>query len=384
MAANVYNIIWADDEIDSYRRDNTVTTILRSKNVKLLDFAHTSSELKEKLNEWEDTVDAVITDGNFDKKKTVDIIRSTSGISDVLTFISDFNRKRIIPFFLYTGKKALLKEKFTDGELDYFEKRGRIFEKGSFSKMLEKIKEDVDYINSPQFRIRNKYAKEFEAAALIQDATENLERGLLYIYEDESWENTQDYFNPARKIVERIISSCSEMNLLPPHLSLNIASKIFSGLSCGYSLKKPLMEKPLAESLHFFLKMTQDGSHDTDDLQLNVDQYVRDTKNINLYLSILHIAMDLLLWHKRMKDEYSNTKERLWDSDFIYLGKVCKHPVKNFFYTNIYQLETKDVDIHDGDLVGILKRDENRFPTGEITDFVFKNNYIILEKNKNN
>lgn len=384
MAANVYNVIWADDEIDSYRRDDTVIKILRSKHIQLLDYAHTSTELKEKLNEWEDMVDAVITDGNFDKKKTVDIIRSTSGISDVLSFISDFNRKRFIPFFLYTGKKALMKEKFTDGELDYFEKRDRIFEKGSLSKMLERIKEDVDYINSPQFRIRNKYAKEFEAATKIQDATENLERGLLYIYEDESWENTQDYFNPARKIVERIISSCSEMNILPPHVSLNIASKIFSGINCGYSLKRPLMEKPLAESLHFFLKMTQDGSHDTDDLQLNVDKYVRDTKNTNLYLSILHIAMDLLLWHKRMKDEYSNTKERLWDSDFIYLGKVCKHPVKNFFYTNIYQLETKDVDIHDGDLVCILKRDDNRFPTGEITDFVFKNNYIILEKNKNN
>ena len=383
MEANVYNVIWADDEIDSYRRDNTVINILRRKQVNLLDFAHTSSELKEKLNEWEDKVDAVITDGNFDKKKTVDIIRSTSGISDVLTFISDFNRKRIIPFFLYTGKKALLKEKFTDGELDYFEKRGRIFEKGSLSNMLTKIKEDVDYINSPQFRIRNKYAMEFEAAALIQDATENLERGLLYLYEDDSWENTQDYFTPARKIVERIIRSCSEMNLLPPHLSLNIASKIFSGINCGYRLKKPLMEKPLAESLHFFLKITQDGSHDTDDLQLNVDQYVRDTKNTNLYLSILHIAMDLLLWHKKMKDEYSNINERQWESDFIYIGKVCKHPVyDNFFYTDKYQLDSKDVDIQDGDLVGILKSEDKKRPNGKITDFVFKNNYIILEKLK--
>ena len=100
MAANVYNIIWADDDIDSFRRDNSVISVMRSNDVNMLDYAHTSSELKEKLIEWEDKVDAVITDGNFDKKKTVDIYKSTSGISDVLTFISDFNRKRFIPFFL--------------------------------------------------------------------------------------------------------------------------------------------------------------------------------------------------------------------------------------------------------------------------------------------
>lgn len=382
MAANVYNIIWADDDVDSFRMDETTMRIMKSEHVKLLDYAHTSSELREKLNDWEDMVDAVITDGNFDRKRTTEIMKSTSGLSDVLSFINEYNRKRFIPFFLYTGKKALLKEKFTDGELYYFESRKRIFEKGNFKKMLQKIKSDVDSINSPQFRIRNKYAREFEAAKSIQDATENLERGLLYLYEEDNWKNTQDYFNPARKIVERIIRSCSEMNLLPPHLSLNIASKLLSDIDCGYSLKKPIMEKPLAESLHFFLKITQDGSHDAEDLPLNVDQYVRETQNINLYRTILYIAMDLLLWHKRMKNQFSNNHERLWNSDFIYEGKVCKHPAKNIFYTSKYQLDTKEVDIQDGDWVGILKRDDNKHPMGEITDYVYKKNYVIIEKAK--
>ena len=78
------------------------------------DFANTfkvnPNTMQKALTELEDMVDAVITDGNFDRKKTVDIIRSTSGISDVVSFISDFNRKKTIPFFLYTGKRDLLKE----------------------------------------------------------------------------------------------------------------------------------------------------------------------------------------------------------------------------------------------------------------------------------
>lgn len=381
MAANVYNVIWADDEIDSFRRDKSVVSVMESQNVKLLDFAHTSSELKEILMEKEDMVDAVITDGNFDKKRTINFNdRSTSGISDVLTFISEFNRKRIIPFFLYSGKKKLLKEKFTDGELDYFEQRGRIFEKGNLDKMLIKIKEEVDYINSVQFRIRNKYRKEFEAAKLIEGAIENIERGLLYLYEDSSWKDIQDYFNPARKIVERIMDRCIEMNILPPHISLNTAQKILQGTLSDYCLSVPLMEKPLAESLRFFLSITQDGSHDANDLQLGVDQYVRQTQNVNLYLSILHIAMDLLLWHERMHKKYENNTNRLWTCSFVHQGIVCLHPSGKFFHSGKYQLEKKNGALKDGDMVGIRSSvpNKNAAKIPAITDFVYETNYIIL------
>ena len=388
METNVYNVIWADDEVDIFYRDENVQRTFNKYGIKILDIAHTSAELREKLSDWEDKVDAVITDGNYDKRKTSDIeeSRTTSGLVDTISLISEFNRKRIIPFFLYTGKGKMLQEKFTDGELEYFDKRDRIIKKGNIKELLEKIIHDVNEINSPTFRIRNKYALEFEAASLIEEATENLERGLLYLYEDDAWKNTQDYFNPARKIVERIKASCIQMNLLPPHISLNVMSKLFSGIGkdSGYWLKEPLMKKPLAESLHFFLKITQDGSHDEDDLSLNVDQYVRETKNINLYRTILYIAMDLLLWHKRMNEKYSDNHERLWDSNFIYEGRVCKHSSRNFFYTGAYQLETKDVSINDGDWIGILKGDENKRPIGEIKSFVYKNNYIILEKAESN
>lgn len=386
METNVYNVIWADDEVDMYYRDVIVQKTLEKAGVRIIGVAHTSSELREKLSEYEDMVDAVITDGNYDKRKTSDIeeSRTTSGLVDTISLINEFNRKRIIPFYLYTGKGKMLQEKFTDGELEYFEKRERIYEKGTFKKLLERITIDVKAINSPSFRIRNKYASEFDAASLIEEATENLERGLLYLYEDDAWKNTQDYFNPARKIVERIKASCCQMNLLPPHLSLNVMSKLLSGKDCGYWLKEPLMEKPLAESLLFFLKITQDGSHDDDDMSLNVDHYVRETKNINLYRTILYIAMDLLLWHKRMNEKYSDNHERLWDSNFIYEGRVCKHPSRNFYYTGVYKLETKDVSINDGDWIGIIKGDDNKRPIGEIKSFVYKNNYIILEKAESN
>jgi len=378
MAANVYNIIWADDDIDSFRMDETTMRIMMSEHVKLLDYAHTSSELREKLSEWEDMVDAVITDGNFDRKRTTEIMKSTSGLSDVLSFINEYNRKRFIPFFLYTGKKALLKEKFTDGELDYFESRKRIFEKGNFKKMLQKIKSDVDFINSPQFRIRNKYAKEFEAAKLIDEASMNLERGLIYLFEDNSWKNVQDYFNPARKIVERIFTKCKELGVLPIEISLNDASRLFSGLECGYKLKREIMPKPLAESLYFFLKITQDGSHDDIDMSLGVDKYVRDTQNINLYRTILYIAMDLLLWFQHISEIDWKEEEPVWECLYLYVGEVCLFP-KATFYVGQYELSSKDSDLKVGDIVGIVKCEESKYPKGNITKFVRKGNYKVIQ-----
>lgn len=384
MAANVYNIIWADDEIDSFRLDDSVIGMLKLHNINLLDYAHTSSELKLKLEEWEDKVDAVITDGNFDKTKTVDIVRSTSGISDVLNFISDFNRKRIIPFYLYTGKKNLLKEKFTDGELEYFEKRDRIFEKGTLSKMLSRIKEEVDSINSPQFRIRNEYKKEFEAAILVEDAERNLEKGLLYLYEEDSWKDVQDYFNPARKIVERIVAECEKMKILPPKSSLNNASKLFSGMvnDNHERLKEEVMMRPLAESLFHFLKITQDGSHDANDMSLGVDKYVRQTKNINLYRSILYIAMDILLWFKNIHEKYQNNTTPLWEEKYDYEGKVFVDVDirnKKYFYTSKYELQTlADNDLKYGDIVRIYTSDSSIHPKGNITEYVKKGNYRRL------
>ena len=378
MEANVYNVIWADDDIDSFRMDDVTIRIMKSEKVRLLDFAHTSTELREKLNEWEDMVDAVITDGNFDRKRTTDILKSTSGLSDVLSFINEYNRKRFIPFFLYTGKKALLKDKFTDGELEYFENRERIFEKGNFKTMLLRIKEDVDHINSPEFRIHNKYAREFEAAKLIEEATENLQRGLLYLYEDNSWKNVQDYFNPARKIVERIMTKCKEKNLLPQEISLNNASRMFSGLDCGYSFKKEIMPKPLAESLFYFLKITQDGSHDDFDMSLGVDKYVRETQNINLYRTILYIAMDLLLWYKGISDYNWEEEEQVWEGIYIFTGEVSQLQGKFTLYTGKYELQSKDTELKAGDIVGIIKSEPSRFPKGMLTEFVKKGNYKII------
>ena len=279
----------------------------------------------------------------------------------------------------------MLKDKFSDGELDFFEKKGRYFEKGKFSQMIKKIKEDVEHVNSSEFRIHNKYAKEFEAAKLIDDATENLQRGLLYIYEEDKWNNVQEYFNPARKIVERIFAKLKEQKILPPISSLNTMSKLLSkgkyeDSDCLFEFKTELMHPALAHSLQFLLDVTQDGSHDNGDLKLGVDSYIRQIKNSNLYRSILFIAMDLLLWYKDIS-KIEIHEEEIWTGSlkFEYVGKLCLSPDGRYWYSGEYEL-MGDPSFKDGAKVGIKKSIENKKAKPGIKKFVPKGCYTILEE----
>ena len=167
--------------------------------------------------------------------------------------------------------------------------------------MFKRIKEDVEHINSPSYRIRNKYAKELEAASLIEGNQECLMNALLYDYSDE-WKETEGFFNPIRKVAESIFDECKKLNILPPINELNTISRfLYSGTIENYSIidEEEIMPKPLARSLWYFLEITQDGSHKKGDLKLGVDKYVRGTRNVNLFRSVLYIAMDLCLWCSR-------------------------------------------------------------------------------------
>jgi hypothetical protein len=386
MSTNVYNIVWADDEIDALM--DRYEERFMDNGFRVIGKAHDGQELKAMLSEMSHKTDAVIIDANFLAASTDGELseRDIPGLDFAYSLFA-FTYERSIPFFLFTQRSdEMLREQLVN-KPDFFKdfkRHEHWFKKNDedeLDEMFGAIKQEVDYKRTDAFLIRNKYRKEFEASLLIDDAETNLEKGLLFLYEDNTWKDTQDYFNPARKIVERIIDSCIKMKLLPPHISLNTAAKILAGKTSDFNLTVPLIEKPLAESLEFFLRITQDGSHDKCDLQLGVDQYVRKVKNANLYLSILHIAMDLLLWHEELFKQYNGNMNRLWNGSFIHMGYVILHPKhNNVFYTGIYQLENKNGELKVGDYVGVKKGDPNKlaFLKPSITEYVYESNYIIL------
>lgn len=244
--------------------------------------------------------------------------------------------------------------------------------------LFAKIKEVVG--NSDVFKYKSQYPEEFEAAKLIPDAERLLIEGFSFEY-SHSQQSVQDYFNPSRKIFERIVSDLKQRNILPKISSLNAVARLLKNNADfveGFRLKEPIMDKPLAHSLKYFLDITQDGSHDDCDLQLGIDNYVRARKNINLFRSVFYILLDLLLWYR---DKITENKINNIESSFIHKGTVYKTintKGQTVFYSGKYELKTTP-DLTEGCIVGVMQSMSSKNPFGSITEFVHPKYYVILE-----
>lgn len=334
-------------------------------------------ELKNKDKVW----DAVILDANCKITGEQQEQPSLDALKKALYEL--VNIRPDVPWFVYTAGDydGLDKVEFLIKDRPYDDKP--YYAKPSEYKELIEIIKNVA-TKRELFALKRKYQREFDAASLIDGATQELIKGLTYNYDD-SWGDVQDYFTPARKIIERIIKKLKKQGFLPPIKQLNSMSKFlyenkYEDEDCSFKLNKEIMPKPLCHSLKYFLDITQDGSHDCDDLKLGVDSYIRSTHNTNLYNSILFIAMDLLLWYKDFS-EATVQMEKIWEGDFKfeYIGRLCKSANGRYWYSGEYEI-FGDNSFFDGAKVGIKKSISNNKPKPGITKFVPKNCCTIIEE----
>lgn len=368
----VFNIIWLDDQIDTLYKDSK--RILRDAGIKVLDQgAHDVEEFEKQIQKFRYVVDAVVTDANINLKVKEDF----SGLVRVSYLIE--NNKRPIPFFVYTGRDSLMRDNvykdIIDKYVDVFEKQKGI------EPLINAIKETVLKVNSKEFRIHNKYKKELDAASLISGNEDVLMKALLY--EDAGdWSNTEIYFNSMRSVVDSIFSACKREKIIPDVGDLNQISRFLGNNDKNgnetYVIIQEIMPKPLARGLWYFLDITQDASHNKDELKLKVLKYVQETQNINLFRSVLSIAMDLCLWYAKCKEELNASDyKRKWVrrdisinsertqvnkhvQDYEYIGIVRQHEDTGRYYSGKYLLANpKDGRYQEGDTILVIESKEN-------------------------
>lgn len=388
----VFNIIWLDDEIDTlYNRHKKE---LLDDGIKVLDKgAHNVEEFEQQIQKHRNFVDAVVTDANLNLKVKDDF----DGLIDVSYLIKKYNKERSIPFIVFTGRDNIF-EKVHNKTIGQFDAIISKQDDRGIEALISMIKNIVLKVNSKEFRIHNKYRKEIEAASLIPGNKESLINALLYEY-SEDWENTKDYFNPMRKIADSIFSACKREGIIPDVGDLNkISTFLDKNNHETYSITEEIMPKPLARALWYFLDITQDASHDKDGLRLKVSEYVRENQNINLFRSVLYIAMDLCLWYQKCKEEMNssdyhrkwerrdninsseNTKEERHLQHYEYEGVVKKDAATGRYYCGNFLLDNpKDGRYQEGDRIRILNSTDNKWTfvseeENEVDRFVFLSN----------
>ena len=399
--ANIYNIIWADDETAIYalkkpNGENTVLAdILERKGVRLLDTAKNAQELREKLSAKLSWVDAVIIDANFtafgDKPKTERVLK---GFEESVSILRDLGENgNRIPFILFTGRDiALIEENTEEDYLRYFLDNNLYFNKleDDTEDVIDRLIEEVDRVNTPEHKLRVRYSDAFDAAGTIEGAQEELMKCLLLDMDHSLLPaDSKDRFNALRRLFEKLYTSCIETGLLPK-MPLNSIPRLLKNDTQGASpfyLKNGCqpMHKTLVASLEFFLSIVQDGSHEIGDLGLGVLDYIEESKSQNILQTATHIVMDLLLWHKNAVIKYSD--ESFWGGHYVAEGVVKEIPIrvpggKSMFEMDQFTIQSDtNTPLCDGDYIGIKAYEDDNKNPGRF--FVKHYNYVLIKRKDN-
>ena len=167
--------------------------------------------------------------------------------------------------------------------------------------LFDRIKNDVDKINSAGFQIDNQFKKEL-SYFLIFDKQCNakshyLIRELLIQSREGSLTGTERYFNQFRsEILENMNVVAAHFGIVPEGLTLNNFSLFLCSKLENYKLNKELLPKALHMLMQYVVRMAQDGSHKRANLQYEVNQFVSRNKDTLIIQSLLFATIELISW----------------------------------------------------------------------------------------
>lgn len=381
MSSNLYNVIWVDDEIDSLYSGRGLSAEIKREEFQKRGInvypARDINGFNRIMECYQDRIDAVITDINFSAYGDLegDEAEDISGfecIREKLNKYQSFGRE--IPFFVYSGKLDLVKL----NKHSHF--TGRVFTKDQHvGEVLDALMCDVNRIQSPSFRVRSKYRKELAAASIIPENEGFLFKELLKIESGDNLKEKTCSFNDARQVAERILHGCKRRGLIPEEISgLNKMSLFLSGKHDTFKIKNDcmIMPPPLARSLWYILDLTNDGSHSgSDELDLQMQKFISETGDKQLFNSVLHALMSLCVWYK---DNYCSDREanmQKWYKTGLPLKGVVEEDADGNYVCGQYKFPRKGNDFLIGKTVTVCDAIENDKPKSRgkypfiVTDF---------------
>ena len=308
----MYQIIWADDEIDALL-DETSKALLLKQHVDVVK-CNNAAMLEEKLKNISHRIDAVIVDANFTARDfTPSDETIVSGLRRSMGLIHEY---KYLPFYLYTQRVNLF-DLVEEDELSYFKDNDAIFFKGNgLLPLLNRIKDDVDKINSVEFQIDNQYKHELNYFQIFDKQCNaksyNLIRELLIQSREGSINDKESYFNRFRtEILDNMNVLAARMVIVPKQLSLNDFSRFICSKAEIYNLKVEILPKALHMLMEYVVRMVQDGSHKGPDLQYEVNQYVSENKDTLIIQSLLFAIIELVSWFIPYLENHTDKQQNM-------------------------------------------------------------------------
>lgn len=314
----VYNVLWIDDEHESltstkgrFRKANIVLHAFKSKSAGI-------SELERNYKFYDGVLlDAKCFEYEDDVAGTEDTISSINAKERILQITKKFE------VFVLTGQA----EAFDDST--YKKVFTKIYRKGldeDINRLINDLIVSAQALEDTQIRFKYHTAFEICTERYLGEAAG---QDLLCLLKIGETLNIDDDFNRIRKILEDIFVCFNVYNLLPrefvtPNVALNESSKFLTGTNIkgvnfvekGYTHKSEThLPKPIAQSLHNILTITQAGSH-----RSNIDTHIHLVQNNYLFKSTLYQLLDVLVWLKIYLD--GNPLIENWTFDDSHINGV--------------------------------------------------------------
>lgn len=294
----VYNIVWADDEIDSLY-DDIAKKLFRASGINVIKAFVNAKSLKAFLGETNSPIHAVVVDANFPWEEfKANKEQDRMGLVKVSQWVENFD----FPFILFTGRKDLISGEEAE-QFEYFTSNDLVVYKNpaeGIMPLINKIKDTVEFRNSTEWIIDNQYRMELECFKTIDSINNGhsypLVRGLLIKGRDNTMMNAESYFNDIRTDVLGLMNStAANFGIVPPDLSLNDFSYFLCLKSNKFSVIEPIMDQALSGVLQYVVTMTQDGSHGKESgLRFHIHDYVREKKDTLILKSIIFAVIELM------------------------------------------------------------------------------------------
>lgn len=297
--AHLYNVIWADDNIQSLLEDSR--SLFERNGIKITPFINAKDAI-DYIECNASFIDGIIVDAKFSKSGEAfdEEGKSFPGLSLFMQQLSSLRKTYGMPFpcWIYTGYGDLLLDKYDADDLDGFE--GVIDKKSNFDarkEWVESMCERISETKSEAFRVRQENADLFSLCTeqyLGKDVEKQLLDILLYKDDDETAP-----FNKFRDIEEEILDLLVKRGIIDNKTQKIAIGDRIGRLDSAYKGKIPQYIIPSLKLLLSSSSLSHAGTLEKGAVNSGQAPY--------LYATLLMALKTIMAWLKPFVDSFGSS-----------------------------------------------------------------------------
>lgn len=306
-------VLWIDDQ---HKEDTMKQLLISAANEGIRLNGYTSYEEGFEVVEKNlDRFDCILLDGMFfEKKDQVQGTEDITGIGEAISHINRLSQKKAFPWFVLSGK-----DKFTSGDNDILKANKAVCFDKSNPEDIDKLFNELKLVceNLETFQIRKKHQGVLEVCEDRFLGETQFSRIFKVLECIENGSPIEGQLTEMRMVVERVLERMASLGLVPDELSPNQASRFLSDKHGDFTHKSEFVHPLFAENVFRLLSVLQDGSHDKEGLNLNVQGYLRTNSSDYFQRSIAYLFLDVLLAFLSLAKDYPDREKNIEHWEFI-------------------------------------------------------------------